>query len=227
MSAAQLSIVKLPLAPARQALASAILSLAAASAALERASKPVQRLQNLVAAHARAVQRLCEACEADKAALGAWLAEGDGGDRPAASTATVEAARAVQELAADAEAAALALPAKTAERAQVHAELVRVQHWRDECLAVAALEAAHEVVDTELKAALTSVLEVEVRLRGVQLALGEAANRAVEPIRNAGGCAAQISDLIAKAREEAAIMRNDAGGRDFLNRLAGDPEARL
>jgi hypothetical protein len=222
-----LHVVKPPQSPAREALAGAIRSLAAASAELERASRPAERLQNLIAAHDRAVRALAEAREADTAELGAWLAEGRDGGRPGLSDATREAERAVRELEVDAAAARLALPATATVHAQAHAQLVTAQHHRDECLAVAALAAAREVVDTELKAALEDVLKIEVRLRGLQLALGEAGNRVVEPIRNAGGCAAQISDLIGKAREEAAIMRDDAVGRDFLNRLAGDPEAKL
>jgi hypothetical protein len=222
-----LHVVKPPQSPAREALAGAIRSLAAASAELERASKPADRLQNLIAAHDRAVRALAEAREADTAELGAWLAEGRDGDRPGMSDATREAERAVRELEVDAAAARLALPAKATERAQAHAQLMTAQHHRDECLAVAAHDAARDVVNTELKAALEDVLRVEVKLRGLMVALGEAANRSQAPIPVAGGIAAQIGDEIAAARRDAAIARDDVYGRTFFDKLASDPEARL
>ncbi len=58
-------------------------------------------------------------------------------------------------------------------------------------------------------------------------ALIELGNRQQAPVRSGPGVAGVIADLIKSAKADVAVARDDDGGRRFLDRLAGDPEARL
>jgi hypothetical protein len=223
----QFSIVKPPLSPARQALRQAIADLHAAQDEAERVRKPADRLQQLIGAADRAERDLAELREADTAALGQWLAGGVEGARPEPSQKTLDCEHRVAELARDGSAARSMLPPLAAEAAASAQAVAEAARRRDEALVYAAGAAAEEVIAAELVPALEAVLKAEARLRGLGAALLEACHRSAAPIAAAGGISGQISEAIGKARAEVAVARDDDGGRRFLNKLAGDPEARL
>jgi phosphopantothenate synthetase len=98
---------------------------------------------------------------------------------------------------------------------------------RDAALCSAAVEAAAEVIEAELRPTIEAMLRVEVRILAVRHALWMAGNRASGSIPAAPGAAGRIVDMIVVARREAGVERDDAGGEAFLNELGRDPAAKL
>ena len=225
-SSAALTVVPAarPLSPARAELAVAISEVAAASAALAKVERPVAALQTVITAHAAAAAELAAARDSDSDELGAWLASGSVGERPARSIATGSAERRLAELAADAAGASKALPAAIEMRATAAERVAEAARRRDEALCVAAAEAAAELAPA-LAEAVKAVLVVEAKMRALAAALQSATDTGRLP--GGAGAAGRIVAAVAAAKREPAVARDDEGGRAFLDRLAADAEAAL
>lgn len=215
-----------PLSPARAVLAAAIAAHTAALAAAEAAAAPARRLQAVRAAYAEAGRQLAEARADDEATLGDWLAAGAEGERPSPSIPTRSAERRLDELAADAAAAARALPAVEARHADAVRLLTAAGQARSTAIAGAAVEAAREVIAGEMAPALDRLLMVEARLSGLAAELRRLGHA---PHNSAAALSASldIDGRLRAAKAEAGVPRADAIGHAFLDALALDPQATL
>jgi hypothetical protein len=97
----------------------------AAQAAFDEADRPVRTLQAVVARAQQAEAELAELQASRQREVGAWLASGSFGERPAISHAELKAEKTVKTARADADAAARALPAVLAPRNAALAALPR------------------------------------------------------------------------------------------------------
>jgi hypothetical protein len=211
-----------PLAPAREALRVAIARVGTAQANLEAFERPVRALEEVIHAADRAEAELAEALVERERAIGAWLAAGQQGPRPALAEDEQALAARAREAREDAEAAKRALPGSIALRSQAAAALAQASERHREMIAEAAIQAARELVDDQLVPAVEGVLRIEARLAGLRLILTTDST-----LPNGGSCAARVGDLIRAGKGRPAVARDDAGGRRFLDQLGHDPAARL
>jgi hypothetical protein len=216
-----------PLSPGREALRQGNAAFRAAQAALEEADRPVRAAQGVIAEAVRAEAERDVHRAAHQQRVWDWHLGGCVGERPAPTHEQVCAERAAETARADADAAEKALPAYLASRAAALAALNAAAAQRDACLVAAALDAVREVVDAELRPAIEAVLLVERRPLGLRHALFLRANAASGAIPAAGGAVGAIIDLIRAAKSEVGVEQDNAGGEEFLNRLAADPAAKL
>jgi hypothetical protein len=209
----------------RARLAATIEELAAAMAELTAAQEPASRLAAIIAAASRGKSELAEVNAADEERLGAWLAAGGGEPRPARSPAAITVEERHAELAGDAAAARIALPAAEAVFQRCAARVRDVQRRRDEAVCAAAIDAARDFAEG-YRAALIAALEEEAVLHGLREELLRCGNRA-DALPGALEAAAHIGEVIVATKRTASVRRDPDGGRRLLAALVSDPDARL
>jgi hypothetical protein len=216
----------LPLSPGRQALADAIAAVQAAQAALAEAERPCEVLHAPIAGPDRAEAELAAFQAERQRQIGAWLAGGQQGERPAPSKDETRAEHVARRARADAEAAELALPPLLARRQAALGALNAQSAQQQAASCEAAVDAAREWVDAKLRPAIETTSRAEVPLRSLQRALwlrGQGGNS----IPSAAGAAGRIVQMIEAAKREAGVEHDYAAGDDLLNRLVRDPTATL
>jgi hypothetical protein len=226
VAAAEDAPAPLPLSPGRDALRVALAAVRVAQGHFDEVDRPVQALNKIIAAAGAAERELAEHQAERQQRLGAWLVDG-GGERPGVSHTEVRAEREAKTARTDAAAAEKALPPLLAPRMAALAALNMASAQRDAALCSAAVDAAGEVVEAELKPAIEAVLRVEVRIQALRHALWMAGNRASGSIPVAPGAAGRIVEMIVAAKREVGVERDNAAGEEFLNRLCADPTAKL
>jgi hypothetical protein len=212
---------------ARELLLNSINTVRSAQTEVEQASAPTHMLRSLITEAEQAERRLAERREPEVTALAAWLQAGGCGDRPLPSEDTLAAEREVARLTRDADAARLALGEAEAVIARTVAVVTAAARGRATAMTDVAIEEAERVIRNEFLPAATATLQIEARLRGLQNALFEMANRAREPIPAASTAAGRIGEMLATAKKKPAVPCNEAAGRVFLERLGSDPSAVL
>ena len=206
------------LSPARDRLRTAIAALTSAQRDLEDATAPVRRLDAVLGEAERLKRELACARDEDQAALGRWIAQGGGGDRPQPSAATVAADASLGELAPEVRAVASALPAARAAQ-EAAAERVRLAAAeRDAALHAVTVEAATFAAG-ELTEALNRALAVEAKILSLREALSAQTNGLA--------AAEKISAALRQAKAAAGVPRNADVGRRLLELLSHDSTAAL
>jgi hypothetical protein len=216
-----------PLSPGREVLRQALTALRQAQQAFDEADRPARTLNGVIAEAARVELALFELQAERQRLLGEWLATGRVGERPAQSKDEVKAEHDAKRARADAAAAELALPAILAPRQAALAELNRASTQRDAALVEAAVDAAREAIEDRLRPAIEAMLRVEVPIEALRHAVFAAGNRATARISTAPGAAGRIAELVAAAKREVGVERDNAVGERFLDRLLNDPAAKL
>jgi hypothetical protein len=216
-----------PLSPGREALRVALAEVRAAEERFGELDQPVRALQAVIA-EADQAEVVAAGHQAEhQQRVGAWLAGGAIGERPAPTHEQVRAERAAKVARGNADAAEKMLPEFLAPRNAALAVVNATAVERDACLVAAAVDAAAEVVESELKPKIEAMLQIEARLLGLRHALFLRANAASGAIPAAGGAGGAIIDLIRAAQAAVGVEQANAAGAAFLNALAGDPTAKL
>lgn len=164
-----------PLSPAREALRQAIAAHRAALHRLDEAHVPLQRLQAVTDELAQIERQLADIDREHQATIGEWLAAGSPGERPQPAAARVGLGQWHDELLADAMAAGIAMPDAQRRHQEAAQAAAAAARRRDEALVIAAVDAAHQIAETELVAAVEGVLRIEARICGLGAALMERA----------------------------------------------------
>lgn len=213
------------LSPVRAALAEAISAQRAATASLQEAAVPVQRLR-AVAAELRGVDEQIEEIDRQTAAaVGEWLAAGSAGERPSGPAKAVGLRQRRSELAVDAAAAELALPAAEYRVRAANEALTSAVTRRDEAIAATAAEHAGELIARDLIPALRLFLSLQARIEGTREALFAMGKRDHFRCPAAAVAAERIGSRLKAAIAETNAARDDGAGRRFLDSLAADASA--
>ena len=208
--------------PARVRLAEAIAVLDRARAEVELAAEPVHRLTSVVDEHALLMAQLHELQDRDAGLTGRWIAGGRVGADPGDAVDTRALTDQIAAMQLELAAARRTLPDAEQQHRGAIERLGAAATARDAALDEVAVAVANDVA-AEFTEALNQALTIEARLLSLHNALLERART----IRSAGAAAEQIAVMIRAAKRGAGVPRAPEVGRQLLDALASDPQARL
>jgi hypothetical protein len=207
-------------------LADAIAALKAAQEHFDRERAPAEALEQVIAGADRAEANLARFQAERMRAIGAWLLDGQQGERPSPGKDEARAEHEARRARTDATAAESVLPAASRRRQVAQSALAEAAQRCKEMVCAVAAEAALALAPV-LADKLHEALQVQETMEAVVRTLRAEADAGRLPMSPAGNAAERILEAIRTVRGEAAVVRDDATGLAFINHAAADAAATL